>query len=50
MGRKKKLPLLEEVVIENIGAEGKSIARVDNVVVFVKDAVPGDAFKAVCHR
>ena len=42
MGRKKKLPLLEEVVIENIGAEGKSIARVDNVVVFVKDAVPGD--------
>jgi 23S rRNA (uracil1939-C5)-methyltransferase len=42
VGRKKKLPLLEEVVIENIGAEGKSIARVDNVVVFVKDAVPGD--------
>ena len=42
MGRKKKLPLLEEVAIENIGAEGKSIARVDNVVVFVKGAVPGD--------
>ncbi len=42
MGRKKKLPLLEEVTIENIGAEGKSIARVDNVVVFVKGAVPGD--------
>jgi 23S rRNA (uracil1939-C5)-methyltransferase len=42
VGRKKKLPLLEEVVIENIGAEGKSLARVDNVVVFVKDAVPGD--------
>ena len=42
MGRRKNLPLLEEVRIENIGAEGKSIARVDNVVVFVKDAVPGD--------
>jgi len=42
VGRKKKLPLLEEVTIENIGAEGKSIARVDNVVVFVKGAVPGD--------
>jgi len=42
MGRRKKLPLLEEVRIENIGAEGKSIARVDNIVVFVKDAVPGD--------
>lgn len=36
------MPLLEEVTIENIGAEGKSIARVDNIVVFVKEAVPGD--------
>jgi 23S rRNA (uracil1939-C5)-methyltransferase len=42
VGRRKKLPLLEEVLIENIGAEGKSLARVDNIVVFVKDAVPGD--------
>jgi len=40
--RRKPLPLLEKVTIENIGAEGKSIARVDNVVVFVKEAVPGD--------
>ncbi len=42
MGRRKNLPLLEKVVIENIGAEGKSIARVDGMVVFVKEAVPGD--------
>ncbi|MEA3462691.1 MAG: 23S rRNA (uracil(1939)-C(5))-methyltransferase RlmD [Bacteroidota bacterium] len=42
MGRRKNLPLLEKVSIENIGAEGKSIARVDGIVVFVKDAVPGD--------
>lgn len=42
MGRKKNLPLLQEVTIENIGAEGKSLARVDNTVVFVKDAIPGD--------
>jgi 23S rRNA (uracil1939-C5)-methyltransferase len=42
MGRKKNLPLLEKVRIENIGAEGKSLARVDNMVVFVKGAVPGD--------
>ena len=40
--KKKPLPLLERVEIENIAAEGKSIARVDNRVVFVKDAVPGD--------
>ncbi len=42
MARRKNLPLFEKVSIENIGAEGKSIARVDNIVVFVKDAVPGD--------
>lgn len=42
VGRRRNLPLFEEVTIENIGAEGKSIARVDNIVVFVKDAVPGD--------
>lgn len=40
--RKKPLPLFEKVTIENIGAEGKSIARVDNIVVFVKAALPGD--------
>jgi len=42
VGRRKNLPLFEEVRIENIGAEGKSIARVEGIVVFVKDAVPGD--------
>jgi len=43
VGRKRKpLPLLEKVTIETIGAEGKSLARVDNVVVFVKGAIPGD--------
>jgi 23S rRNA (uracil1939-C5)-methyltransferase len=42
VGRRKNLPLLEEITIENIGAEGKSVARVNNIVVFVKDAVPGD--------
>lgn len=42
MGRKKNLPLLEKVTIENMGAGGRSVARVDQVVVFVKEAVPGD--------
>jgi 23S rRNA (uracil1939-C5)-methyltransferase len=50
MGRRKNLPLLEEVLIENIGAEGKSLARVDNVVVFVKDAVPGDVVDMQVYR
>jgi len=50
MGRRKNLPLLEKVVIENIGAEGKSIARVDGIVVFVKDAVPGDVVDVQVFR
>ena len=33
---------MEEVTIENIGAEGKAIARSNNMVVFVQGAVPGD--------
>lgn len=42
MGRKKELPLLERVKIEDIGAEGNAIARVDNQVVFVPMLIPGD--------
>ncbi len=42
MGRRKNLPLLEKVTIENIGAEGKAVARAGNIVVFVKEALPGD--------
>lgn len=42
MGRKKRLRVYEEVPILDIGAEGKSIARVDNQVVFVTKALPGD--------
>jgi len=42
MGRRKKLPFYDEVTIEDIAAEGKSIARIGDVVVFVPGAVPGD--------
>ena len=43
MTRKKKpLPILENVTIEDVAAEGKSIARVDDMVVFVPFVVPGD--------
>ncbi|MCK5535798.1 MAG: 23S rRNA (uracil(1939)-C(5))-methyltransferase RlmD, partial [Bacteroidales bacterium] len=42
MGRRKKLPLLENVKIEAIAAEGKALARVDERVLFVPMAVPGD--------
>jgi 23S rRNA (uracil1939-C5)-methyltransferase len=39
---KKILPLFEKVKILDAGAEGKAVARVDNMVVFVPFAVPGD--------
>ncbi len=43
MARKKKpLPILENITITDYAAEGKSIARVDDMVVFVPWAVPGD--------
>ncbi|MBP1664801.1 MAG: rRNA m(5)U-1939 methyltransferase, partial [Bacteroidetes bacterium] len=39
---KKQLPLLENVTITDIAAEGKAIAKVNDIVVFVPFAVPGD--------
>ncbi len=43
MGRKKKpLPLLEQVCITDVAAEGKAIAKVDDLVIFVPYVVPGD--------
>ncbi|MCK4747587.1 MAG: 23S rRNA (uracil(1939)-C(5))-methyltransferase RlmD [Bacteroidales bacterium] len=42
MGRRKKLPLLENVEISDIGAKGKAIARVDNFVTFISNGLPGD--------
>ena len=43
MTRKKKIDLLlENVTIEAVAAEGKALAHVDGMVVFVDFAVPGD--------
>ncbi|MDR1371196.1 MAG: 23S rRNA (uracil(1939)-C(5))-methyltransferase RlmD [Dysgonamonadaceae bacterium] len=39
---KKPLPLLETVTITGIAAEGKAIAKLDNLVIFVPFVVPGD--------
>lgn len=40
--KRKQLPLLEKVPITGVAAEGKAIARVDGMTVFVPFAVPGD--------
>ncbi|TDN97140.1 23S rRNA (uracil(1939)-C(5))-methyltransferase RlmD [Sunxiuqinia elliptica] len=43
MGRsRKKKPLYEQVTITDIGAEGKALARVNDMVVFTTHAIPGD--------
>lgn len=43
MSRKKKaLPLYPSVEVVTVAAEGKAIAKVDNMVVFVPYVVPGD--------
>lgn len=43
MARKKKpLPLLKNIEITAFAAEGKSLARIDDMVVFVPYVVPGD--------
>lgn len=42
MSRKKELPLLEKVLITDIGAEGNALARVENQVVFAPMLIPGD--------
>lgn len=42
VGRKKNKPFFEGLKIEDIGAEGKAIARSGDLVVFTSFAVPGD--------
>ena len=42
MGKKKNLPILEHIEITGVAAEGKALAKVDGMVVFVPNCVPGD--------
>ena len=43
MARKKKpLPLLEKILITDVAAEGKALAKVNGLAVFVPYVVPGD--------
>ncbi|HOZ30792.1 MAG TPA: 23S rRNA (uracil(1939)-C(5))-methyltransferase RlmD [Bacteroidales bacterium] len=40
--RKKKYPIVEDLLITDIGAEGVSIGRQGNYVIFVRGVIPGD--------
>jgi 23S rRNA (uracil1939-C5)-methyltransferase len=42
VARNRKKPFYEKVTIEDIGAEGKALARVGDKVVFTKLVIPGD--------
>jgi 23S rRNA (uracil1939-C5)-methyltransferase len=43
MGRSRKpLPIFEKIEISDAGSEGKALARIENMVVFVPFVVPGD--------
>src|SRR5574344_1084413 len=48
--RKKELPILENITITDIAAEGKSLARVNDMVVFVPFTVPGDVVDLQVRR
>ncbi len=40
--KRKELPLLEKITITDVAAEGKALAKVNDLVVFVPYVVPGD--------
>ena len=50
MSKKKINLLLENVTIESVAAEGKALAHVDGMVVFVDFAVPGDIVDILVYK
>ena len=48
--KKKELPLLEKVTITGVAAEGKAIAKVNDLVIFVPYVVPGDVVDLQIRR
>jgi 23S rRNA (uracil1939-C5)-methyltransferase len=42
VGRNRQKPFYENVTIQDIGAEGKAVAKVGEMIVFTKLAIPGD--------
>ena len=41
MARKKPLPIIEDLLITDVAAEGKAIARHEDLVIFIPYDVPG---------
>jgi len=49
MGKNKKFTL-ENVLVEDLAAEGKAIAKRDGKVFFIKNALPGDVVDIFVYR
>ncbi len=41
---------MEDVLVEDYAAEGKSLARVDGKVVFIENVIPGDIVDVLLHK
>ncbi|MBY0346798.1 MAG: 23S rRNA (uracil(1939)-C(5))-methyltransferase RlmD [Hydrotalea flava] len=50
MRKKKERIILENILVEDYAAEGKSIARINGKVLFIEKAVPGDVVNVLLHR
>ena len=48
--KKKELPVFEQVEITDIAAEGKAVARVNDLVVFIPYGAPGDIVDLQIYR
>jgi 23S rRNA (uracil1939-C5)-methyltransferase len=48
--KKKEFPLLEKVMITDVAAEGKAIAKINDLVIFVPYVVPGDVVDLQIRR
>lgn len=48
--KKKKHVVLQDLLVEDYAAEGKSLARIDGKVIFIENAVPGDRVDVRLHK
>lgn len=48
--KRKQLPLLEKVTITDVAAEGKALAKMEDLVIFVPYVVPGDVVDLQLRR
>ena len=47
---KRKPVILQDILVEDYAAEGKSLARVDGKVVFIENTIPGDVVDVYLYK